>query len=196
MEQRVREIVEASLATQRQLLERAGEVGAIAGAVAETLEAGGTILLCGNGGSAADAQHLAAEFVVRLKPTFNRRALPALALAGDAPLLTATGNDLGFDRVFERGVEAFGKPGDLLWALTTSGRSENVVRALAAARAAGIRTAGFLGREGGDALAYCDLALVVAGADPGRIQEAHIVAAHAVVECAEELLVAAGALER
>ncbi|HET7568252.1 MAG TPA: SIS domain-containing protein [Gaiellaceae bacterium] len=196
MEERVRAIVEDSLATQRQLLERAGEVAAVADAVAETLRAGGTILLCGNGGSAADAQHLAAEFVVRLKPSFDRRALPALALGGDGPLLTATANDLGFERIFERGVEAFGRPGDLLWALTTSGRSENVVRALAAARAAGIRTVGFLGGDGGAALAHCDLSLVVAGDDPGRIQEAHIVAAHAVVECAEELLVAAGALER
>ncbi len=196
MEDRVRAIVADSLETQRRLLEHAGDVASIAVAVADALRGGGTILLCGNGGSAADAQHLAAEFVVRLKPTFNRRSLPALALAGDAPLLTAAANDLGFEHVFARLVEALGRPGDLLVGLTTSGRSANVVRALETARAGGIRTVGFLGGDGGAALAHCDLALTIAGADPGRVQEAHMLAGHAVVECAEELLVASGDLSR
>ena len=197
IEERVGEILSASLAVQQRVLERqTHEIAAIAEAVATTLQAGGTILLCGNGGSAADAQHLAAEFVVRLHPRFNRKSLPAIALAADAPLLTAAANDLGFEHVFERLVEALGHPGDLLVGLSTSGRSENVVRALAAARAAGLRTVGFLGGDGGGALAHCDLALCIESDDPGRVQEAHIVAGHAVVECAEALLVDAGMLRR
>ncbi|HET8892647.1 MAG TPA: SIS domain-containing protein [Gaiellaceae bacterium] len=197
LEARVGEILSASLAVQQRVLERqTREIAAIAEAVATTLQAGGTILLCGNGGSAADAQHLAAEFVVRLHPSFDRRSLPAIALAPDAPLLTAAANDLGFERVFERLVEALGHPGDLLVGLSTSGRSENVVRALAAARAAGLRTVGLLGGDGGRALAHCELALLIESDDPGRVQEAHIVAGHAVVECAEALLVEAGMLRR
>lgn len=196
-EARVADILAASLAVQREVLERhVADVAAIAEAVAATLRDGGTILLCGNGGSAADAQHLAVEFVVRLKASFNRPALPALALAADAPLVTAAANDLGFESVYERLVEALGRPGDMLVGLSTSGRSQNVVRALAAARARGLRTVGFLGGDGGAALAECDLALTVASDDPGRVQEAHIAAGHAVVECAEELLVEAGVLTR
>lgn len=197
LEAHIGEILSASLAVQQRVLEQqTGEIAAIAEAVATTLQAGGTVLLCGNGGSAADAQHLAAEFVVRLHPRFDRRSLPAIALGADAPLLTAAANDLGFERIFERLVEALGRPGDIFIGLTTSGRSENVIRALAAARAAGLRTVGLLGSDGGSALALCDLALCVASDDPGRVQEAHIVAGHAVVECAEALLVEAGMLSR
>lgn len=197
LEARIGEILSASLLVQQRVLERQkGEIAAIAEAVASTLQAGGMILLCGNGGSAADAQHLAAEFVVRLHPSFNRRSLPAIALAADAPLLTAAANDLGFERVFERLVEALGHPGDLLMGLSTSGRSQNVVRALAAARVSGLRTVGLLGSDGGDALAHCEIALCVESNDPGRVQEAHIVAGHAMVECAEALLVEAGMLQR
>lgn len=194
---RVAEIFSDSFAVQRSVLDGgADDVAAIAEAVADTLAEGGTILLCGNGGSAADAQHLAAEFVVRLHPRFGRRALPALALAGDAPLLTAAANDLGFAHVYERLVEAIARPSDLLVGLSTSGRSENVVRALAAAHARGLRTVGFLGAGGGEARAHCDLALTVDSDDPGRVQEAHILAGHAVVECAELLLLERGALTR
>ncbi|MHB8470813.1 MAG: SIS domain-containing protein [Gaiellaceae bacterium] len=189
LQARIAGVLSASLAVQRAVYEAQIErIAMIATAIAAALRDGGKILLCGNGGSAAEAQHLAAEFVVRLSPALDRRAFPAIALGCDAPLLTAAANDLGFERVFERLVEALGRPGDLLMGLTTSGRSRNVVHALAAAQAAGLVTVGLLGGDGGDALAHCNFPLVVQSDDPGRVQEAHIVIGHVVVEAAERLL--------
>jgi len=156
-----------------------------------SLRAGGKLMLCGNGGSAADAQHLAAELVVRLRPTVNRDAWPALSLALDTSALTAGGNDYGFDTVFERPLRGLGRRGDVLIGITTSGRSPNVVRALAAARELGIGTIGLLGSSGEPARAQCDVALLVPSTETARIQESHIALGHALMELLEDRLLAA-----
>ncbi len=156
-----------------------------------SLRAGGKLMLCGNGGSAADAQHLAAELVVRLRPKVNRDAWPALSLALDTSALTAGGNDYGFDTVFERPLRGLGRKGDVLIGITTSGRSPNVVRALAAARELGIGTIGLLGSSGEPALAQCDVALLVPSTETARIQESHIALGHALMELLEDRLLAA-----
>lgn len=160
------------------------------------LAKGGKLLLCGNGGSAADAQHLAAELLVRLRPDVNRSGVPAIALALDASSLTACGNDYAFDAYYERMTRALGKPGDVLIAITTSGRSPNVNNALKAAREMGITTLGLLGGNGGQALAECDFALVVPSTETGRIQESHITIGHALMELVEEGLLERGVIQR
>jgi D-sedoheptulose 7-phosphate isomerase len=133
---------------------------------------GNKLLLCGNGGSAADAQHIAAEFVNRL--CFDRPALPALSLATDTSILTCIANDASYDQVFARQVNALGKSGDVLVGISTSGRSPNVLAALAAAREGGLSTVGFTGRGGGAAMAgLCDYLVAVSSADCARIQECH-----------------------
>lgn len=195
LEDRIAGVFADSLEVQRQALEASvTPIAEMAHAVAHALEADRTIFLCGNGGSAAQAQHLAAELVVRLRPSVNRQALPAVVLGGDASTLTAAANDYGFDRVFARSIEALGRPEDVLIGLSTSGRSENVTLALSAARAKRLTTIGLLGGDGGASRAYCDLCLVVDATDPGRVQEVHTVVGHALVDAVEELLRVAGAL--
>jgi D-sedoheptulose 7-phosphate isomerase len=149
---------------------------ALLGAAAAALAAGGKILFFGNGGSAADAQHLATELTVRYRT--NRRALSAVALTTDTSTLTAIGNDFGFDELFARQVEALCRAGDLAIGFTTSGNSENVIRGLAAARACGARTAVFTGGSGGRALAHAEHAIVVPSTSTARIQEMHILLGH------------------
>jgi len=158
----------------------------LAGWCSAALEASGKLVLFGNGGSACDAQHLAAEFVNRFDR--ERPALAAVALTVDGAVLTSIGNDSGFERVFARQVEALGRPGDVAVGLSTSGRSPNVVRGLEAARRAGLRTAALLGSGGGEAAREADLALIVPGADTPRIQEVHILAGHLLCRRVEDLL--------
>jgi D-sedoheptulose 7-phosphate isomerase len=141
--------------------------------------AGGKLLLCGNGGSAADAQHIAAELVVRMSIA-GRPALPAIALTTDTSALTAGGNDIGFENIFSRQVEALGARGDVLLAISTSGNSENVVRAAAEARRKGMTVVGFLGGGGGRLVPMCDVAVTVPSADTQRVQEGHITVAHII----------------
>jgi D-sedoheptulose 7-phosphate isomerase len=143
------------------------------------------ILLCGNGGSAADAQHIAAEFVVRMNPDIQRPGMPAIALTTDSSMLTAGANDLGYDRVFARAVEALGNQGDVLIGISTSGKSESVNEALRAARACGMATIGLLGRDGGPAKDLVDVAVIVPSDNTQRIQEGHITIAHIVVGLVE-----------
>ncbi len=156
--------------------------------------AGNKLLLCGNGGSAADAQHLAAEFLVRLRPNIDRAGLPAIALTMDMATMTAASNDYGFETVYERMVQTLGKPGDVLLGISTSGNSENVVRALQAARGMGMITLGFLGAGGGAALAHCDHALVVPSDETALIQIAHSTAGHALAIGVEDALLTSGFL--
>lgn len=186
---RVREILEASIALKQRVLESDAEtIARMAWVTYSSLRGGGKILLCGNGGSAADAQHLAAELLVRLRPDVNRDPLPALTLALDSSSMTACGNDYGFESYFERMTRALGKPRDVLLGLTTSGQSPNVIAALRAARQMGLVTLGFLGGSGGAALELCDLALVVPSTVTGRIQETHIAAGHSLMELVEDLM--------
>ncbi|MFI5252833.1 MAG: SIS domain-containing protein [Bacteroidota bacterium] len=135
------------------------------------------VLICGNGGSAADAQHIAAELVIRMtKP--NRPALAAIALTTDTSCLTAGGNDIGFDNVFSRQVEALGADGDVLIAITTSGKSENINRAIKQAKANGMVVIGFLGKDGGTSKNLVDIPIIIPSNDTQRIQEGHITVAH------------------
>ena len=165
---------------------RREEVLTYARLVRSTLEAGGKLLFCGNGGSAADAQHLAAEYVVRLAR--NRRALPALALTTDTSVLTASANDMGYDHVFARQVEALGNPGDLLILHSTSGESDNLIRAVRAAAKAGVGTVGVLARGGGRLRSMVDLAVVVPTERVSRAQEIQLAIGHIVCRCVEESL--------
>jgi D-sedoheptulose 7-phosphate isomerase len=137
---------------------------------------GGKLMLCGNGGSAADSQHIAAEFVNKFY--MPRPALPAIALTTDSSNLTSIGNDSSYDEVFSRQVEALGRKGDLLIGITTSGNSPNILRAFAAAKKAGVATIGLLGRDGGPAAKACDHAVIVPDKTTSRIQEVHITVGH------------------
>lgn len=150
------------------------------------LAQGGKLLFCGNGGSAADSQHLAAEFVNRFK--LERPPLPALALTTDTSIITAIGNDYGFDEVFEKQVQALGKKGDVLVAISTSGNSANIVHALRAARDKGLTTLGLAGQGGGEMLPLCDFSLLVADKRTPLIQEIHISAGHLLCELVDYFL--------
>jgi len=158
-------------------------VAAVAARYAEVLRKGGTLYFCGNGGSAADAQHIAAEYVVRYRE--HRKALAAVALSTDTSVLTATGNDLGFEQVFARQVEAHCGPGDLLILHSTSGRSPNLLAAAGAARKGGVPTIAFLGKGGGELAGLVDEAIVVPSDQTSLIQLIHIALQHLIVESVE-----------
>jgi D-sedoheptulose 7-phosphate isomerase len=175
---------------RRVATELASEVIRVVDACEASLRAGGKLIFCGNGGSAADAQHLATEMLIRLRPTQERASFAALALTLDPAMLTACGNDYGYDQVFERPLRGLGRSGDVLFGITTSGRSPNVVKALEAAREMGIVTVGLLGGVGEPALGRCDLALLVPDSETARIQECHITLGHAVLELLEDRLIA------
>jgi len=160
----------------------------------DAIKLGNKMMLCGNGGSAADAQHLAAEMLVRLRPNNNRAGISAIALAQDTSTITACGNDFGYDKLYERMVHSLGREGDILIGITTSGNSENIILAMKQARKIGIKVFGFLGCAGGKALKYCDEAFVVPSNDTGRIQESHITAGHALMEYVEDALIKDGFL--
>jgi D-sedoheptulose 7-phosphate isomerase len=156
--------------------------------ITQLVQSGGKIMLCGNGGSAADAQHLAAEMLIRLRPNNNREGIATITLAQDTSSITACGNDFGYHLLYERLVKTLGKEGDCLIAITTSGNSENITLAMKAAQEMGIKVFGFLGSGGGMALKYCDEKFIVPSNDTGRIQEAHITAGHALMEYIEDKL--------
>lgn len=151
-------------------------------ALTETFRAGGNVFACGNGGSHCDAMHFAEEFTGRFRK--NRKPLGALAL-GDASHMTCVGNDFGFEEIFARQLLGLGRKGDLLIGISTSGNSENVVRAFAAAREIGMKTVGLLGKDGGKLKALADVAVVIPGATADRIQEMHIKLIHSVIETVE-----------
>jgi D-sedoheptulose 7-phosphate isomerase len=155
----------------------------------DCISKGGKIMLCGNGGSAADAQHLAAEFLVRLRPKINRNPLPAITLAQDTSTITACGNDFGFEKLFERNLMAIGKQGDILICISTSGKSENIKLAAKASNENGIYCFGFLGNDGGTVKDFCNNYIIIPSNNTARIQEAHITIGHVVMEYVEtELL--------
>lgn len=162
----------------------------VARRMAETLRRGGKILFFGNGGSAADAQHLSAEFVNRFLR--ERSALAAVALTTDTSALTSIGNDLGFDQIFARQVEALGRPGDVVVAISTSGNSPNVLKGVEAARRLGCITVGLTGGSGGQLTKVVDEVFIVPSNETPRIQETHITLGHALCALVEELLLAAG----
>lgn len=185
------ETVKEQLAGQRQVLERmetelAGLIATAAETMADALSSGKKLLIMGNGGSAADAQHFAAEIVGRFK--MERKALPAIALTTDTSALTAIGNDYGFDRIFSRQVEAFAKPGDVVVGISTSGNSPNVALALQSAKDAGCITVALLGKDGGAIKKLADLALIIPSNDTPRIQEGHITTIHIMCDLLEKAI--------
>lgn len=160
---------------------------AIASRIIECFRQGHKVLLCGNGGSAADAQHVAAEFINRFR--YDHASLPAIALTTDTSILTAVGNDSSYDLVFSRQVEALARPGDILVGISTSGRSVNVLKALDQARQVGAVAIGFTGEKGRETLApKCDVCLIIPAADTPRIQECHLFAWHVICGMVEEAL--------
>ena len=179
----LRELSETALRTAELIgpqLERAATM------VQETVARGGTLFFCGNGGSAADAQHMATEYVVRY--TRNRAAYPAIALTTDTSLITAAGNDFGFDHIFERQVQALCRQGDLLIIHSTSGNSANVLLAAAAARAKGVAVLAFSARDGGALLAAADHSVVIPTQRTDRAQELHLNIEHAICDLIEATL--------
>jgi D-sedoheptulose 7-phosphate isomerase len=187
---RISSIVAQSLDVKRRFFsEHSKEVARAADLISETFNAGGKLLLFGNGGSSADAQHIAGEFVNRFCVD-ERRALPAIALSTDGGVLTCIANDTGFERVFARQVEAFGARGDACLAISTSGNSPNVLMAVEQARSQGLKTIGLLGRDGGTVAPLCDLALIVGSDDTQRIQETHNLIGHIICELVERRLFA------
>jgi len=176
-------IVAESCRTLQSLLAQQEIFDQIAAAMVTTLRSGGKILTCGNGGSAADALHMAEELVGRFKQ--NRRSLPAISLNADPTLLTCIGNDFGFDFIFSRQVEGLGVPGDLIVCYSTSGNSRNILLALEAAKKQGVRSVALLGKDGGKAKGQANFEIIVANHDSGRVQEAHTLLMHALLEVVE-----------
>ena len=181
-----RQMTDLSQLVVRSGEELAGAAAVLADQVLETFERGGKLLFCGNGGSAADAQHLAAEYVVRFARA--RRPLAAIALTTDTSILTAGGNDFGFDSVFARQVRALGRPGDLLVLHSTSGESENLLRAADAAREIGVRSVALLARGGGRLRERVDSALVVPTDVTARAQEVHLALQHIVCDLVDQVI--------
>ena len=182
----LRDSVEAATQTLRALLSLEPQMAQAAGVIDQCLRAGNKLLVCVNGGSAADASHFATELVVRFAK--DRRALPAICLTSDSGILTAAGNDYGFDEIFARQVAAFGVPGDVLISITTSGTSRNVIRAIEEAKARKLRTIAFLGRDGGSSAGIADIDLLIKSDSTARIQEAHQVLLHVICEIIEARL--------
>jgi phosphoheptose isomerase len=178
--------IAAATKTLQSLVDLDAQVRKAADLIEQCLRAGNKLLVCGNGGSAADAAHFATELVVRFAK--DRRAYPAICLTSDGGLLTAAGNDYGFEEIFARQVAAFGVAGDLLICLTTSGKSKNVRRALEEAKMRKLKTIAFLGRDGGSTIGLADVDLLVRSDSTARIQEAHQLLLHVLCQIAEERL--------
>jgi D-sedoheptulose 7-phosphate isomerase len=183
MEPVLPKLVENACRTLQELAAQENVFQKIAVAAVATLKSGGKILTCGNGGSAADAMHLAEELVGHFRS--HRPSLPAVSLVADGTLLTCIGNDYGFDQVFSRQVEGLANTNDLLVCFSSSGNSPNILKALAAARSKGVKSVELLGKGGGQARGKADFELIVANSDSGRIQEAHTLILHALLEVIE-----------
>lgn len=185
--QDIRQALHASAALKIEVAATQAEIiQAMIDCVWQSIQQGGKLLLCGNGGSAADAQHLATECMVRLRE--KRPPLPAVALTTDTSLLTAAGNDDGFETIFARQIAGLGRPGDVLLALSTSGNSPNIIRAVEAAQRLAMRTLGLLGKDGGRLAALVEIGLIVPSLDTQRIQETHITIGHILCEALEQKL--------
>lgn len=178
-------LLESAQIKQKIFSECAEQILKAVDVISNAFRNGKKLLLCGNGGSAADSQHIATEFVIRLNPKIKRPGLPAIAITTDTSNLTAGGNDIGFENTFARTVEALGNPGDVLIGISTSGNSENVIRAVKTAKEKGMTVIGFLGRDGGRMKELCDIAIIVPSNNTQRIQEGHITIGHIISELVE-----------
>jgi D-sedoheptulose 7-phosphate isomerase len=187
MIERIRQIARESIEAKRAFFDANAEaVARAADMIIGSVRAGGKVLIFGNGGSAADAQHIAAELVNRLN--YDHPPIPAIALTTDSSILTSIGNDSSFEKVFERQIRALGRKGDVALAISTSGNSPNVLRAVETAREIGVTTIAFAGRDGGKLATLSELALVVNVDSTQRIQETHITIAHILCELVEDAL--------
>lgn len=190
----VRQLQDHVALFQKMEAELTSPITLLAERLIETLKIGNKLLIMGNGGSAADAQHFAGEIVSRFR--MERPGLPAIALSTDTSIITAIGNDYGFERIFSRQVEALAAPGDAVIGISTSGNSPNVLKALEVARQAGCSTIGLLGKDGGSIKALCDIPLIIPSNDTPRVQEGHITVIHIVCDLIEQGLFGAFAGER
>lgn len=186
MERIVNKSLDNHLAAFSQLKGNAPVIAEIAGLMISALKNNGKIIFMGNGGSAADSEHLAAELVGRFKK--NRKAYAAISLSSNICIITAVGNDYGFEEIFSRQIEAIAKDNDLIVAISTSGESQNVIKAVLKAKEFGLKTVGFLGKNGGKLKDLVDLSLLIPTEDTPRIQEMHILAGHIICEIVEEEL--------
>jgi len=177
---------ESSELKLRILQQCSGDISKAIDLIIRAFDAKKKVLLCGNGGSAADAQHLATEFVIRLSPHIKRPGLPAIALTTDSSMLTAGANDLGYDNVFTRSIETLGSEGDVLIGISTSGNSASVNRAFQKAQEMKLKTIGFLGKGGGKSKNLVDIAIIVPSEDTQRIQEGHITIGHIIFQQVEQ----------
>ena len=180
--------IEENILIHKLLYKDAKQIKKAIDLISKSLKKKAKILICGNGGSAADAQHLAAELLVRLRPNVNRYPLPAISLAQDTSTITACGNDYDFNKIFQRTFEALFKKNDVLVVFTTSGKSKNIINVLKSAKKNKISAVGFLGNKGGVAKNYCDLKIIVNSTNVARIQESHIFLGHYIFDQVENKL--------
>jgi D-sedoheptulose 7-phosphate isomerase len=171
------------------LLKDCIEIEKIISIICDSLKNNGKILLCGNGGSASDAQHLAAEFMVRLRPSIKRNPIPAISLAMDISTITACSNDYSFTKIFSRNLKAIGNKNDILIVISTSGESKNILDVLKLSKIMNIKSVGFLGNKGGKAKKYCNYKIIVPSQDVARIQEIHIFLGHYIFEQVENSII-------
>ena len=190
MDNKIKKNIEDSIRLKNNLLDTnyINQLTEIGNVMVDTIKNKRKLIFCGNGGSAADAQHLTAELLVRLKPNVNRASIPAITLAQDLSTITACGNDFGFDFLFERNLKALGQKDDLLICISTSGNSKNLVLAAEYALKVGIKVVGFLGGKGGLLKDKCNYSIIIPSSDTARIQEAHITIGHALMEYLEDNL--------
>ncbi len=181
--------IDDSISAKKSLENFKNEIQKSINLISKSISKKGKIMLCGNGGSAADAQHLAAEFLVRLRPNVNRKPISALSLATDISTITACGNDYSYDEIFVRPLKALGDKKDILIVISTSGNSKNILNVLKVAKNLKIKSIGFLGNNGGKAKNLCDIPIVVKSDITARIQEAHIFLGHHIFEKVEDKLI-------
>ncbi len=181
--------IEENINVHEKLLEFSKDINELIEIIQKKLNKGGKILFCGNGGSAADAQHFSAEFLVRLRPWVNRNPIPALTLAQDTSTLTACGNDYSFDDIFLRPFQALAKKNDILFCITTSGNSKNIIKVLKEAKKSRVFSFGLLGKGGGKAKKLCSKSLTIPSNNTARIQECHIFLGHFILEKIEDIII-------
>lgn len=185
MEDKIKSLIKESISVKEDLLKgRTADIALAAAAIVKSIRSGGKVVIFGNGGSAADSQHIAAELVGRFKK--ERNALPAIALTTDTSIITALANDYGYDVVFSRQVEALGRKGDIAIAISTSGKSKNIIEAVKVAKRLGLTTIALTGASGGDLKRTCDISISVPSEDTPRIQESHCLIGHIICELVEE----------
>tara|TARA_B100000686_G_C16696723_1_gene920967 strand:- start:667 stop:1284 length:618 start_codon:yes stop_codon:yes gene_type:complete len=186
---KIKKKIAESIFLKRKINKFSNEIINSVNLIADSLTRGGKIFLCGNGGSAADAQHLAAEYLVRLKKNINRNPFPAISLAMDTSTLTACGNDLGFINIFSRNLQALGRRNDVIIALSTSGNSPNVLKAMIVSKKMGLKSIALLGSKGGKMKGLADEEIIVPSHEVARIQETHIFLGHLIFELAEKKVI-------